>query len=352
MAPVGVAARSKATLLLSSSAGHTGEPGTTTAPVGAPVDALGVADGSVAPCSRSQPRLVAVSTTSGTAARYLRRAAGRASHREVDSIELVPIGIVHSPFLDKRSAPRQPGAGAAAEGSIELFAGRSFEYALQDVERWSHLWVIFCFDRAEGWRPKVRPPRSREKRGVFATRAPHRPNPIGLSAVRLLGVEGLTLHVADLDILDGSPVLDLKPYVPYADAITQASDGWLRGAADRESDAGPRYDVCFAPLAERQLGWLLAEHGVELGAQATQALSLGVAPHPYRRIKREGDQLLIAVGDWRLVFTVEGSAARVLEVRSGYRRRQLKDPAAECRGSTPLSVHRAFVAEFGRPHDR
>jgi tRNA-Thr(GGU) m(6)t(6)A37 methyltransferase TsaA len=132
-----------------------------------------------------------------------------------DSYSFAPIGIVRSPFRERVDAPRQSTARDArgVAGTIELFAGHDFEHALSDVDRFDHLWVLFVFHRnveqGRGWKPKVLPPRSVKRRGLFATRSPHRPNPIGLSVVRLLRVDGLVLHVEDLDILDGTPVLDL-----------------------------------------------------------------------------------------------------------------------------------------------
>src|SRR5439155_25469237 len=126
------------------------------------------------------------------------------------------------PFRDRVSAPRQPRAAEGASGSIELFAGHGYEDALADLDRWQYIWVIFWFHGNEGWKAKVQPPRSTKKRGLFATRTPHRPNPIGLSVLRLERVEGRVVHVRDVDVLDGTPVLDLKPYVPWTDAIPDA----------------------------------------------------------------------------------------------------------------------------------
>src|SRR4029453_6688659 len=108
-------------------------------------------------------------------------------------------GVVRSPFVERRQAPRQSAAAREVRGTIELFPGLGFEHALADIERWSHLWVIFWFHLNEGWKPKVLPPRSQRRRGLFATRSPHRPNPLGLSAVKLEGVSGLTLEVSALD---------------------------------------------------------------------------------------------------------------------------------------------------------
>src|SRR5271167_4134636 len=111
------------------------------------------------------------------------------AHVPFASITFEPIGVVHTPFKEKVSAPRQSIAAENVEGTIELFPGRSLEHALEDIGSWERLWVVFVFHRAEGWRPKVLPPRSTKRRGVLATRSPHRPNPIGLSAVRLVGVD-------------------------------------------------------------------------------------------------------------------------------------------------------------------
>src|SRR5215510_10989946 len=118
------------------------------------------------------------------------------------SLTLQPIGVVHSPFVERRQAPRQSAAAQDVRGTIELLPGHGFEHALADIERWSHLWVIFWFHLNEGWKPKVLPPRSQRRRGLFATRSPHRPNPLGLSVVKLERVLGLTLEVSALDILD------------------------------------------------------------------------------------------------------------------------------------------------------
>ncbi len=244
------------------------------------------------------------------------------------------IGVARTPFLDKAAAPRQPRAAEGVEGRIELFEGHHYEDALADLEGWDAIWVIFWMDRARGWRPKVRPPRSRDKRGVFSTRAPHRPNPIGLSAVRLVGVEGLAVRVRDLDLLDGTPVLDLKPYVPWADAIPGARTGWLaregaaaRAAPDgRPDDPGPRWEVGFEPLAGAQLAFL-AKRGVELEERIAHALSLGPAPHAYRRIRVEAPGVhVLSLKRWRVRFGFADGRVWVREVFSGERAKSLLHP--------------------------
>jgi tRNA-Thr(GGU) m(6)t(6)A37 methyltransferase TsaA len=264
------------------------------------------------------------------------------------SLTLEPIGFVRAPLGDKVEAARQPRASGGTAGRIELVPGRHFEHALLDLDAWQYIWVLFWFDRNQGWRPKVLPPRSRNgRKGVFATRSPHRPNPLGLSAVRLERIEGLTLHVRDVDMLDGTPVLDIKPYVAYTDAIPDAGSGWL---AD---DAVPRdpvsaFSVRFAAVAAQQAAWVEARTGIALRERATAVLSLGPEPHPYRRIRREANGLSLAVKDWRLYFDVEGRDVAVACVTSGCRSSELArgEPTPE------LTIHREFCARWPLPAER
>jgi tRNA-Thr(GGU) m(6)t(6)A37 methyltransferase TsaA len=265
----------------------------------------------------------------------------------VQPLSVVPIGVVRSAFKDKKSAPRQATVDDGAPGTIELYEDSRFEYALQDLERWSHIWVIFWFHLNTTWKPKVRPPRSADRRGVFGTRAPHRPNPIGLSAVALTKIDGLVLHVRGLDILDGSPVLDIKPYVPYADILRDAASGWLGERPDLGEDVGPQYAVHWTNGALERVVWLAERHGVELRQDVERTLTLGATPHPYRRIKRDGDFLKLALRDWRLRFKIEDRVVTVVDVETGYRARELNDERSVARAETPLDVHRAFVAKFG-----
>jgi len=144
------------------------------------------------------------------------------------NIEMQAIGVVHSSYKERFSTPRQPSLDDPLPASIELNAGMNFEQALKDVEGFTHIWVIYWMHLNQGWNPTVVPPRGpKVRRGLFATRAPHRPNSIGLSAVRLTGIEGRTLHIQGHDMLDGTPVLDIKPYLTYSDAFPDARCGWV-----------------------------------------------------------------------------------------------------------------------------
>jgi tRNA (adenine37-N6)-methyltransferase len=136
-----------------------------------------------------------------------------------------PIGVVRSPYRYVHDAPRQAGLGRADEARIVL--RRGLQNCVKDLAGFERIWVLFVFSYARGWRQQVVPPRDTVKRGVLATRAPHRPNPIGMSSVRLVGVRGLVLTVSGHDLLDGTPVLDVKPYLPYCDAHPGARAGWV-----------------------------------------------------------------------------------------------------------------------------
>ncbi|MRI32450.1 tRNA (N6-threonylcarbamoyladenosine(37)-N6)-methyltransferase TrmO [Endozoicomonas sp. OPT23] len=144
------------------------------------------------------------------------------------------IGIIHSCYRQKFGIPRQPGIVTAAEAELELLPPYNQENLVRGLEGFSHIWVHFIFHQTidEGWRPTIRPPRlgGKQRVGVFATRSTHRPNPMGLSVVRLKSIESgngkLILKLAEADLLDGTPVIDIKPYLPYADALPEAKGGF------------------------------------------------------------------------------------------------------------------------------
>ena len=260
----------------------------------------------------------------------------------VPPLTLQPIGVVRSPFIDRMSAPRQPRAAEGVRGRLELFRNSGFEHALEDLGTFRFIWVLFWFHKNQTFRPKVLPPRSARRRGVFATRSPYRPNPIGMSAVELLGVEKLVLHVQNLDILDGTPILDLKPYVPYTDSIPNADNGWLDEVA-RPADPIPNYRVEFSPGASEQLAYL-ERQGIIVAPHIEEVLRLGATPHPYRRIKPNGDAWVLAYKAWRVDFTVTGLDVCVRGLRTGYR------PSVLLTSNEPeIALHRAFTEVFSSP---
>lgn len=147
-------------------------------------------------------------------------------------MEFKPIGTVHSPYKEKIEAPIQP-KYSEEEGQIEIFP--EFADGLKDIEGFSHIWVIFAFHKSEGYDLHVKPYLDDEVRGVFACRAPRRPNPIGISLVRLESRNGHILNIKGLDMLDGSPVLDIKPYVGDFDEFSDVKIGWLQGKVQQAS---------------------------------------------------------------------------------------------------------------------
>jgi len=153
-------------------------------------------------------------------------------------IEFAPIGIIHSPFMESEGMPIQPAGAVGVKGTVEVF--EDFHTGLKDLDGFSHIILLYHFHRSHGFNLHVVPFMDSEPRGLFATRAPKRPNPIGLSVVQLDKIEEGVLHIQAVDILDGTPLLDIKPYVPEFDAQVKAQTGWLGKAgktvSSRKSD--------------------------------------------------------------------------------------------------------------------
>ncbi|RDH92760.1 MAG: tRNA (N6-threonylcarbamoyladenosine(37)-N6)-methyltransferase TrmO [endosymbiont of Seepiophila jonesi] len=215
--------------------------------------------------------------------------------------EFTPIGIIHSCFKEKFGIPRQPGLIPEAVATLEIVPPFNRPEAFKALEGYSHIWINFVFHAAlrEQWKPMVRPPRlgGNQRVGVFASRSPFRPNPIGLSVVRLNEVKcndkGVELRLSGIDLLDGTPVLDIKPYLPYTDAIPDAHSGyapdppgqsialsyssqaeaWLENVAAKQADHirrllrqvfenDPRPAYLKAGSAERKFGMTLYDFNV------------------------------------------------------------------------------------------
>jgi tRNA-Thr(GGU) m(6)t(6)A37 methyltransferase TsaA len=164
---------------------------------------------------------------------------------------LKPVAIIHSPFKEKFGIPRQPGVVKAASGVIELLAPYDRPEMLKGLDAFSHLWLVWKFHAVPDgqWKPTVRPPRLGGNRrvGVFASRSPFRPNSIGLSVVKLDAIEECSIKVSGVDLMDATPILDIKPYVPYSDCIPEATQGFAKGAP------APCLHVTFSEIADSQL---------------------------------------------------------------------------------------------------
>lgn len=153
-------------------------------------------------------------------------------------IEYTPIGVIHTPFKELENMPIQPAGAKGIQGMIEIF--KDYRDGLMDLEEFSHIILLYHFHRSQGFKLHVVPFMDTEMRGLFATRAPRRPNPIGLSVVELDKIENGLLYIRNVDILDGTPLLDIKPYVPEFDTPTDIRLGWLekvrKTVSHRKSD--------------------------------------------------------------------------------------------------------------------
>lgn len=195
-----------------------------------------------------------------------------------------PIGFMQTQFKEKFGVPRQVGMVREAKGILKLDANPEFTIALRHLEEFSHIWVIYLFHQhlEKAWRPTIEPPRigGPKRVGVFASRSPHRPNPVGISAVKLERIDwdaadGVEIHISGHDIMDGTPVIDIKPYLPFADCIPEATSGWAAGDI-------PQYAVHFSDDASRAIAEY-GEHNPRLRELLSEMLKWDPRPTSQRR---------------------------------------------------------------------
>jgi len=217
-------------------------------------------------------------------------------------ISLQPIGYVRSCWPEKFGIPKQPGLVTAATATIEFYRPYDREEMFRGLEEFSHIWVIFLFHDtvSEGWKPTVRPPRlgGQKRVGVFASRSPHRPNHLGMSVVsltRLVAMNGsVQLEIAGVDLLDGTPVVDIKPYIPYAESIPHASCGFT-------VEAIPEVAVVFTESTVRFLAAYQQRTGRNLRQLVQQTLASDPRPASQRSVGREYGALFWNVNvRWRV----------------------------------------------------
>lgn len=223
-----------------------------------------------------------------------------------------PIGVIQSCFKEKFCIPRQPGLATHAKGVVELFPEYSRAEAVRGLEAFSHIWLIFLFHQAmeATWRPTVRPPRlgGNQRLGVFATRSPFRPNHMGLSVVALDNIEfrgqQILLHVSGLDLVEGTPVLDIKPYLSYVDSVANARGGFA------ETAPPTTFQVVFTPQAAQTCEFYQTNYP-GLRALITQILSLDPRPAYSKENNKEYGMRLY---DFDLRWRVENDLVVVLNL--------------------------------------
>lgn len=248
-------------------------------------------------------------------------------------IEMQAIGFFHSLQKNKNEAPRQT-SDDGEEGYIELLPGKNFEQALIGLDGVDRIWVVFTFHHNTHWSPMVQPPRGPDgKIGVFATRAPYRPNQIGLSCLQIKKIEGLKLHFKSADILDGSPILDIKPYLPYADSFPESRVAWL------ENVTSARYQVSLSPHAQSQIDWLKNQGLTQIKSFIMNQLEYDPTNEQKKRVKEQPGYWEIAYRTWRIDFLITEKKVGVLGIRSAYTKEELQsedDPYSD------KELHRGF----------
>ncbi|MCM2282771.1 MAG: tRNA (N6-threonylcarbamoyladenosine(37)-N6)-methyltransferase TrmO [Bdellovibrionaceae bacterium] len=237
------------------------------------------------------------------------------------SFQFDPIGFVQSCYRERFGTPRQPGLVPEAWGVIRLRPELNLADGLDGLAGFSHLWVIFVFHQNTNkiLKTKVHPPRlAGEKMGVFATRSPHRPNPIGLSVVKIEKIQGNDIYVSGLDLIEGTPVLDIKPYVPSADRVPDAHGGWTTTQPERF------LDVLFSDEALAQIAELDGKAGADpernLAELIRQTLELDPRPGFYKGTPENENPYTDTYGfgleNFNVVYRVQGRVATVLRLEN------------------------------------
>ncbi|WP_305406238.1 tRNA (N6-threonylcarbamoyladenosine(37)-N6)-methyltransferase TrmO [Photobacterium leiognathi] len=228
------------------------------------------------------------------------------------SYSIDPIGIIHSPYKEKFAVPRQPGLVPSARSEIILQGDANSLEAVRGLEQFSHLWLLFLFDQnlEAGWRPTVRPPRlgGNERIGVFASRATFRPNGIGMSAVELKGVRhengNVIIELGGVDLVDGTPIVDIKPYIPYSDSLPQAQGGFASSAPDL-------MPVCFSETALNQLP---SKNKTYYQTVISEVLAQDPRP-AYKKGKPDLKQYAVHLFDFNVHFSVTEQQITVNQIK-------------------------------------
>ena len=263
---------------------------------------------------------------------------------ETSPVMFTPIGVYHGNEQYKQQQPRQ-GTDSTASGYIELASHQNFEQALHDLDGFSHIWVLFQFHHNHNWKPKVLPPLTTDgsKKGVFATRSPHRPNPIGMSVVELSHIHNRKIYIKNVDLLDTTPILDIKPYLAHSDSFPDATSGWVPAARTTHT-------IIWTPKARVQAQWFMDHSDIDFQRLADVQLALDPLNTKKRRITQLSDTLWQwAFRTWRLSFFIEDSTLSIHGVSSGYSEQERNNLGHNVYGDKELHQH--FNSLFGGETD-
>ncbi|MFN8673974.1 MAG: tRNA (N6-threonylcarbamoyladenosine(37)-N6)-methyltransferase TrmO [Candidatus Sericytochromatia bacterium] len=262
------------------------------------------------------------------------------------NIDIKPIGYLKCNQKDRYEAPRQGIHSKKSYGYIELNKYNNFEQALQDLDGIERIWLIYHFHINDGWKPLVNPPRFLERKiGVFATRSPFRPNPIGISCVKLEKVEDLKVFISEFDLLDGTPIIDIKPYIPYADSFPNAKTGWLK------SDPNT-YEIIFSEIAKIKNDWLLKEGNFNIEGYTNVQLQFSPDNTNRKRIiKINTDLFILKFRTWDITYKIdfENKKVNVLDITSIYIKENLKElfnDKLPDKKKIDLILHEKFLAIY------
>lgn len=256
-------------------------------------------------------------------------------------ISITPIGQIRSPFNERYLAPLQAEMDNEQRSFIELAAHCNYETALRDLEGFSHIWVIWWFHEAQSWKPVIQTPRDGTKHGVFATRSPHRPNPVAISAVRLHGIKGRVLEISGADMLDGTPVLDIKPYISQHDSFPDATEGWTNSPSWKA-----RYSLDWTAAAEERASLINELCSYNMRELVERRLLLNPRPTSSNRIEQL-DELtyILASRAWRVTYRLEDDAVSVETIHSAYTTDRIHLAAIEL-NPQEAAAHRRFLELF------
>lgn len=227
-----------------------------------------------------------------------------------------PIGFIETCFKERFGTPRQPSLAPSSWGFLRLRPELNLSKALEGLDGFSYAWLLFVFHQNtnKGIKAKIHPPRmTGEKAGLFATRTPHRPNPIGLSAVKIERIENETLHLSGVDLLDGTPILDIKPYLPSADSWPDARTGWTSALPERT------ISVVFAEEALSDLTRLVPDRETRFRETIRQVLELDPRPNFYKGNAEHPNPYTEVYGfrldDFNVVYRMQDAIATVLALQ-------------------------------------
>jgi tRNA (adenine37-N6)-methyltransferase len=253
----------------------------------------------------------------------------------MNEINYKPIAIFSCSQVSPVESPRQGVLANESRGQIHL----SPEFDLQcldDLLGFERIWLIYDFHKNNQWNVKVRPPRgSSKKRGVFATRSPYRPNSIGMSCVRLNSINDRIIDVSQHDLLDQTPILDIKPYLPYCDSFNESKIGWLEDIK--------KYEIHFSKEAELKVQWLQKKLSINLIDIIVNQLEFEPTNKKIKRVKMQNESYIYSYKTWRFLFEIKESKIYVFDVKSGYDPLEI-EKTEDLVGDKP--IHQIFNREF------